>query len=672
MVTLEDRPSSSSGPGTGTKRTDFDKRKSRDDLYLMTMTTEKQNFRSFHVPSRNRFFSVDSGGGPDQPSQSLQQHLAVPPRQHQPMQSSAASSTADNGGTGVIAIGMALGSPAHPPAGAWTSWQPQPQVQLQQQQAQAKPQFQSLSPSPGSVTSPPSQVSTPELGAPDEPTAKPRRKWSLFTRSKSKKGKNPLSSDPKSPPPQLPAQQQRQAQAQRQQQNDANQLSRRESPVESVRSQDKPQGPVGNRVDQSTTSKPKYKPIVIPYEPPLLSARDPKSASPSPRSQQPSHKLLQQDLRNPNSRLPPFVGQPKMALRGPMLDVEIPDITMERYSIMFGQVLQKPTSRNEHTQITPPVITRPAPPPPSLKPAPDLKASASSSSLLARRQATLGRLKTIGDEGLEPLQPPRTRRASSSQAKPSPALHLFPPTTMDKTNSGTPRSPRARSSTSPAGLPMPTRPAPEPPIQRLESSRAQTFPRIGSNAGLNDNTMSSTPLAGRPRLTSKFQRQQSQPEVRSVTSFVDSPTSLDESSPRPIRKESAPDVITPPTSTTSSRANTPKKDSLSSIASEHITVSKQPEHVVEDKTLRDAVEASITRQISVSREQREMLKPFRAQSRRKVKPLGATNIAIGENERIAETKKATPTLVHPDADAMSPKSVGNLFRRSEQVVFDDA
>ena len=51
---------------------------------------------------------------------------------------------------------------------------------------------------------------------------------------------------------------------------------------------------------------------------------------------------------------------------GPLLDVDIPSIEMERYSIMFGSLLQKP--------------------------------NVTSSSLLARRQATLDRLKTVNEE----------------------------------------------------------------------------------------------------------------------------------------------------------------------------------------------------------------------------------------------------------------------------------
>lgn len=52
---------------------------------------------------------------------------------------------------------------------------------------------------------------------------------------------------------------------------------------------------------------------------------------------------------------------------GLMLDVAIPSVQMERYSVMFGSVLQKPGS------------------------------STTSSSLLARRQATLDRLKTVNE-----------------------------------------------------------------------------------------------------------------------------------------------------------------------------------------------------------------------------------------------------------------------------------
>lgn len=60
------------------------------------------------------------------------------------------------------------------------------------------------------------------------------------------------------------------------------------------------------------------------------------------------------------------IGQQGLHHGGLMLNVDIPSIEMERYSVMFGSVLQKP-------------------------------ASASSSALLARRQATLQKLKSVAE-----------------------------------------------------------------------------------------------------------------------------------------------------------------------------------------------------------------------------------------------------------------------------------
>jgi hypothetical protein len=58
-------------------------------------------------------------------------------------------------------------------------------------------------------------------------------------------------------------------------------------------------------------------------------------------------------------------GHTEKPYNGQMLDVDIPSIQLERYSVMFGSVLQKPTS--------------------------------TASSLLARRQATLDKLKTVNE-----------------------------------------------------------------------------------------------------------------------------------------------------------------------------------------------------------------------------------------------------------------------------------
>lgn len=88
---------------------------------------------------------------------------------------------------------------------------------------------------------------------------------------------------------------------------------------------------------------------------------------------------------NPEIRLNrPTEEQPKApsGSGGGLLDVNIPSVQMERYSIMFGSVLQKPTS--------------------------------SSSSLLTRRQATLDKLKTV-NEALATKVSPHVHWAPSSQ-----------------------------------------------------------------------------------------------------------------------------------------------------------------------------------------------------------------------------------------------------------------
>ena len=135
-------------------------------------------------------------------------------------------------------------------------------------------------------------------------------------------------------------------------------------------------------------------------------------------------------------------------------------------------------------------------------------------------------------------------------------------------------------------------------------------------------------------------------------------------------------MISPPASTASSGAGTPKKGSLSSIeSSEQITVIKQAPNKEDEaeRALREAVEASITRQISVSREQRQLLGSLRGQTRRRKdsQPLPSGGIAMGRNERLAETKKLTPTLVIPGGGSDSPQPL-HMHRRSERVVVEGA
>ncbi|VUC23147.1 unnamed protein product [Clonostachys rosea] len=107
MPTPEFRPRSSSGTNLGSRKHEYDKRKSRDDLYLMTMTSQKQSFKPFHVPIRSTSPTHDSG--------SLVHR--TPPAGPGVSSNSTSNRPVHPGGQDPVAIGMALGSPAHPHSG---------------------------------------------------------------------------------------------------------------------------------------------------------------------------------------------------------------------------------------------------------------------------------------------------------------------------------------------------------------------------------------------------------------------------------------------------------------------------------------------------------------------------------------------------------------------------
>lgn len=146
----------------------------------------------------------------------------------------------------------------------------------------------------------------------------------------------------------------------------------------------------------------------------------------------------------------PMTDKPSFLLNdgGPLLNVDIPDVQMERYSVMFGSLLGK-----------------------------------SSSNLLERRSKMLDKLKTIADEeektklfnGLEAPddshspsmnlpddQRLKPRRATSPSFQKSPSFSLFPVTANKAENPAGPfaherNSPLQRSHTAPAGSVSPRR-----------------------------------------------------------------------------------------------------------------------------------------------------------------------------------------------------------------------
>jgi hypothetical protein len=103
-----------------------------------------------------------------------------------------------------------------------------------------------------------------------------------------------------------------------------------------------------------------------------------------------------------------------------------------------------------------------------------------------------------------------------------------------------------------------------------------------------------------------------------------------------------------------------------------------------DVTLKNAVEISIARQISLSQQQRQLLRPLetnitasgRPVTRRDPSPASSSTsnsgrspvgrkLAVGRNERLGEAKSGTPTMVSRDGfDARAEN------RRSERIVLE--
>lgn len=392
----------------------------------------------------------------------------------------------------------------------------------------------------------------------------------------------------------------------------------------------------------------------------------------------------------------------------PLLNVEIPDVRLERYSVMFGSVLN------------------------------------SNPSLLSRRQANVQKLKSVDDvveraqvssyylrywnsSNKKQEQHGMIRRATSPQpATRSSGLTLFPTSRQGQNLMPQKLSPRMRSNTSPALLPSPSRPTfdHKPPSHRRPSAEETSSlkhsrhpsPHHHEKPGIAVTTDSYT-----------AERESSSPSPRHFSNdqsnlILDSPTSDNDDGaaipwqawkpttnhhlpPEPKWQMISPSQKTP--STASSYASRKRSPSLASSSRTHLT---QPsdvdfddqQHYSPDGKLMTPVELSIARQISISRQQRNMLlQPLRtgttvlpvslpsvsvspnaaaARKQSVASPASASSsrmppplVPVGEPGRIAETKTSTPTLVHPP-DLLDPHNVALLaqHRRSERIVLEGA
>lgn len=316
------------------------------------------------------------------------------------------------------------------------------------------------------------------------------------------------------------------------------------------------------------------------------------------------------------------VDEEKALPPGPFLTVEIPKVQMERYSIMFGSVIN-PTAKRQ--------------------------------SLLARRQANLERLKlgkgldeSPADSGVGPTdtsevpeekdgKPPRTRSGTSPLPSKSPALHLFPTVVTGQRDlrPPVPRRPRRRSNTSAAVL----------------SPNRQTFLLPPATANLEDHLPPPTPPKPAAALSSPWSA-----DIPII--MPESPTSIssDESPhasilkppplylPMPTRSPPTPPKDeplaifvpqashqpTPPIpghlryqsasspSATKLSFTLPRKKSLQSSLDALAQIPQSPtsptgadEH---DDLVNMAANISIARQIAVSRRQQQMLVPIKARN----------------------------------------------------------
>lgn len=442
--TTAERPRTSAGPGTGTSSPSMlaeaggrrpsapaaGKRMSRDDLYLDTRPP--RSFRSYHIPIR---------GTPPSPHGSLRTASPAPTV-------TVRTQTPDSiAGTNRAApIGMALGSPGFPPpaqAQKGGSWQPQLR---------------------GIENRPPWEEEEPPVGP--APARKPS-KWRLFgLLGRKNTSKERLVQTPDVVPAPAPASAARPRTASGivkqedvgRSNTTAGKKSRKAAPTV-VRSQTEP------AVEPSAPGTPKEGKTPKPQK---VQKAQPVQRSGSTRSVKKSDISAPMPMSTPMPvRAPPPIPSMPPPSKS-LMDVEIPDVKMERYSVMFDGILQSggqgSPSNNRY-------------------------------SVHAKRQTTMQKLESIQDASMEeearakaeaalseggplPSAPDAeyaakgaiastndcdTRtvtvtvpaRPSYSHAK-SPSFSLFPPTPSSTSHKGK-STPASRSATSSAALSSPTK-----------------------------------------------------------------------------------------------------------------------------------------------------------------------------------------------------------------------
>lgn len=567
-------------------------------------TLDRRNYKSYHKPIRS------------DPQSSRSNLHNIMYRTNSADASLPHRSARNSEETGIIAIGMALGSPTHQEALPRThtelTWQPQVLT---------------------TITA---------TGNNDDPQAgvllrSKSKRWNLFSRSKSKKQK------PRDAEPQLcfgtdeaspensgpffnvtyPG--------------DASKLSGR------------------NQNGNESRATAKHKPIVVrsQTEPTMNMERPQHSNQHLPRggtaTRETNNAVFRGIGQSIDSTKPPLKCHLDLLSSEPLLQVEIPSIEMERYSVMFSNVLRRQQG-------------------PTL---PD------------RRHIKLDKLKvpTAGEFRSHLTELPRPRRATSPLPKNSPSFSLFP---QDAVHIGSLQksSPRMRSNTSPANF-EPVSPLSQSQQENIAEKSKMMTPTALAWTDAPQLESPTTPSRSRPQLISKFNRgRDSITECESTSDATKQPDSyiLTTSQRRPSatampRKMSYPgEVIYPRRGSRTEIHHQPLQSSPLKQSQKPLP----PKKIVNDaeralNQLNQAVEISIARQISISREQRKMLAPLQSQGQRdrNNSTTNATNAAnmvlVGRNKRLLETKTSIPTVVHPEHEY---DNRGRTQRKSSRVVLE--
>lgn len=338
-VKMPERPNTSGGPNSKSNASGdfnfdkFDKRVSRDDFYVSTRPGIGLGIQQHYTSFRGQLPTPE--GSPRSRSHT------------QPTIPTIRMATPESmNGYGTAPIGMALGSPSHQPPSDWGPWA----------------QNQTLQPSPAQNSHPVSPLSAvSSVDSYDMPKEKKQHgRWKLFGMFGKKHVDQPQSTVSISDP---------------------NDLTAAQQPA-IPRSRPEPEAKPSRSNTMSTRKAPKHKPIVVRSNT-MPQGEGQYLEAPSSRSgkRQPSIDTLGssdvygRSISNFGSTsnfgsipialdaAPPTVTV--TPARTGLLNVEIPQSSMERYSVMFGSVLQ----------------TQPS----------------NASALLARRQATLRELKNIGE-----------------------------------------------------------------------------------------------------------------------------------------------------------------------------------------------------------------------------------------------------------------------------------